>query len=326
MKFARARRATLGCAVALTVAVSGAACGSDSKKPANGLEKSDITVGIMPVVDDAPLMIGISKGLFKAEGLNVKTQIIAGGADAIPKLKSGNLDFSFGNYVSFFGAQAQGALDMKIVSEEYNLKHNSIAVVVPKDSPIKTPKDLAGKKIATNTKKNVSTLLVRAGVKPYGVDLDEDKNFVEAPFPNHEALLKGHKVDASLNVEPFVTQMEQSMGARVLIDCSTGTTAEFPVAGFAASASFTKKNPKTVAAFQRAMDKAKAMAADRKTLQAIVPTYTKIDAKTASALNYGTYPTSLNATRLQRVADVMQQFGYLQKKLDVAPLIATNAS
>jgi hypothetical protein len=33
------------------------------------------------------------------------------------------------------------------------------------------------------------------------------------------------------------------------------------------------------------------------------------------------YPTSLNATCLQRVADVMQQYGIVEERVDVKPLL-----
>ena len=134
-------------------------------------------------------------------------------------------------------------------------------------------------------------------------------------------------VDAVQAIEPFGTQMARSMGARMVADLSSGPTAQFPIAGYAATTKFAGKNPKTVAAFQRALVKGEGMAADRKLVEQIVPTYAKgIDANVAATMSYGTYPTSLDATRLQRVPDVMQQFGYITTKMDVKPLLLAPAS
>src|SRR3954471_11945578 len=116
------RRVILSSVLAVALAATGTACsGSDDKNSSsgNGLEKTEITVGAMPVADDAPLQIAVQQGLFKAEGLNVKLQTIAGGADAIPKLKGGSLDISFGNFVSFLGATSKGALDVRFVAEGF---------------------------------------------------------------------------------------------------------------------------------------------------------------------------------------------------------------
>ncbi|GAA3231653.1 ABC transporter substrate-binding protein [Actinocorallia longicatena] len=311
------------------LAFTSAACGGDDDKKgksANGLEKTTLTVGAMPVTDDAPLQIAVQKGLFKAEGLDVKLETIAGGADAIPKLKGGALDISFGNFVSFLGASSKGVLDVRFVAEGFQSAPGTHAVLVPKDSPITSVKDLVGKKIAVNTKRNISTLLIRATLEPSGISLDDDKNFVEMPFPAMEAAIKAKSVDAVQAVEPFVTQLQQSVGARVLTDLSQGPTADFPIAGYATSAAFAEKNPKTVAAFQRALAKGQAMAADKQVVQAVLPSYTKITTEVAATLSYGAFPTTLSATRLQRVADVMQQYGYLTTKIDVKSLLISGTS
>ncbi|MEV4257353.1 ABC transporter substrate-binding protein [Spirillospora sp. NPDC049652] len=315
------RHAVASGALALTVAVSAAACGGSDSKSSNGLEKSEITVGTMAVADTAPLQIAVQKGLFKAEGLKVRLQTINGGAEAIPKLSSGQFDISFGNYVSLFTAASKGVFKPKIIAEGFQSAPKTHTIVVPKDSPIHSVKDLAGKKIGVNTKKNISTLLVRAAVKPANVPLDEDKNFVEVPPPNMEAALKSKSVDAVQAIEPFGTQIQQNTGARIISDLSSGPTADFPIAGYASTEKWAQKNPKTAAAFQRALAKAEGMAADRKMVQDILPSYAKgITPQIASTMSYGSYPTSLNATRLQRVADLMQQFGYVSARIDAKSL------
>ncbi|WP_344589373.1 ABC transporter substrate-binding protein [Actinomadura vinacea] len=308
------------------MAASAAACGgSDESKGANGLEESEITVGTMLVGDTAPLQLAISRGLFKAEGLTVKTQVIQGGQEAIPRLKGGTLDISVGNYVSFFAASTTGALKVKIVAEASQSAPKSHTLLVAKDSKIRTLADLKDKKIAVNTKRNVATMLVRSAAKPAGVELDENKNFIETPPPGMEAALKSGSVDAVQAIEPFGTQIQQKLGARMLADLSSGATADFPISGYATTEDFAAKNPKTVAAFQRAMVKAQGLAADRKVVQDILPKYARgIDANVAATMVLTGYPTSLNATRLQRVANVMQQFGIVDKPIDVKPLIAAS--
>ncbi|RAY11692.1 ABC transporter substrate-binding protein [Actinomadura craniellae] len=324
MKFARLRRVSLSGAIAAALALSATACGGETEASPTGLEKSEIKVGVMSIIEGAAVQIAINKGFFKAEGLTVKPQPISGGAEAIPKLKGGSLDISHGGHVGYFLAQEQGALKVKILTEASSMSKNLNAVLVPKDSPIRSPKDLAGKKIGTNAKGNQVSLLLHAALQPYGVQIDEDKSIVEAPFPNQEGLLKSKKVDAIIVPEPFVTQVQQTIGARLLTDFSTGPTKDFPITGFASTEEFAEKNPKTVAAFQRAMAKAQALASDRAVLQQVVPQYTKIPANVVAVVSLNGFPTSTSATRLQRVADVMQQFGYLKTKLDVKSLVIEN--
>ncbi|GAA0558571.1 MULTISPECIES: ABC transporter substrate-binding protein [Actinomadura] len=323
------RRTFLGGALAIALGLTVVACGdSDEGSSANGLEKTDITLGTMTVADTAPVQIAIDKGLFKAEGLNVKTQVIQGGAAGIPLLKSGRLDFSFGNYVSLLTAGVKDpGFKPKIVAEGFQSASKTHTLMVRKDSPYRTIKDLEGKKIGVNTRRNISTLLVRAAGKPQGVEFDEDKNFVEVPPPAMEQALKSKSVEAVQAIEPFGTQMQKTLGARMVSDLSSGPTADFPIAGYAATEKFIQEHPKTTAAFQRALQKAQGMAADRKLVQDTLPTYAKgINEEVASTMSYGTFPTTLNATRLQRVADVMLQFGYVEEKIDVKQFIAESAA
>jgi NitT/TauT family transport system substrate-binding protein len=135
-----------------------------------------------------------------------------------------------------------------------------------------------------------------------------------------QALLT-HQVDATVVLEPYLTTEEKD-GAVTVLDAASGPTSEIPIAGITASGNFVKDNPNTVAAFQRAVSKAQAEVADRSVVEKLLPTYTKITPDVAPLLNFGTWPTTVDATRLQRVADLMTQFGMIPAAFDVKPLLA----
>ncbi|MFF3443539.1 ABC transporter substrate-binding protein [Streptosporangium sp. NPDC002721] len=304
------------------VTVTGCAAGEPAGDAGgSGPEKVRINVGTIPVLDTAPLQIAVEKGLFKKQGLDVTLSTLAGGAEAIPKLKGGSLDVSFGNYVSFFGAHAKGVIDLKIVSDGFQSAPRTHTIMVAKDSPIQGVADLKGRTIAVNTKRNIATMLAQVAAKTHGIEFDEDKSFVEFPFPEMEGVLKAGTADAVVVVEPFGTFIGRSIGARLLWDLSQGPTADFPIAGYAVTSEFAKANPRTVAAFQQAMAEAKALAADRANVVAVLPKYTKITADAAADLAIGGFPTTLDATRLQRVTDTMRESGLLDETLDVRDLI-----
>jgi NitT/TauT family transport system substrate-binding protein len=316
---------TTGTAAVGVLALTVTGCGSDDSTSPSGLEKGTITVGMLPVEASAAVKLSVDRGLFKAEGLTVKIQVLQGGAEAPPKLTSGNLDIALGAYVPFFQAKA-GGFPLHIVSDAYESAPGTHTLLVAEGSPIHSVKDLAGKKIAVNLKKNLATLMVQATVQPQGVKLDEAKNFVAVPLPNMEAALKNHSVDAVQAVEPFSSHLQQSIGARLLTDLSQGPTANFPIAGYVTTTGWAKKNPKTLAAFQRAIHKAQVMLGDRNLLAQTLQTFTQINANTAATIHTGVFPTSISTARLQRVADIMQQYGYLQQRLDVKSFVGTSTS
>ncbi|MEV4256825.1 ABC transporter substrate-binding protein [Spirillospora sp. NPDC049652] len=328
MRFARMRRTPAAGALAtgLALTLSLAACGGGGEsKNDKGLEKTDLTVGVMPITEGAGVQIAIDKGYFKQEGLNVRIRTIRGAAEGMPLLQGGSLDISQGGHVGVIKAQASGLLHLKIVAEASSMSKALNGVLVPKDSPIKSPTDLAGKKIGTNARGDQNSLLLRATLAPYKVTIDEDKSVIVAPFPNQEQLLKSGKVDAIAVPEPFVTQVQKDLGARLLTDFAQGPTKDFPITGFDCTEAFAKKNPKTVAAFQRAFRKAQADAGNRAILASAMGHFTKLDPQLVQVISMNGFPTSTNAVRLQRVADVMKEFGYLKQPFAVNTMVLENS-
>jgi NitT/TauT family transport system substrate-binding protein len=276
---------------------------------------------MLPVGDVAQLQVAIDRGFFRAEGLSVKTQVLQGGAEAVPKLRSKNLDISFGAWVPFFMAQASGAITLHAVAPAFDSAPGTHVVLVPKDSPIRSARDLAGKKIGINVKHNLGSLLMQATLQPQGVRLDDNANFVAMPFPNMQAALQSRSVDAVQAVEPFNTQIQKAIGARQVVELSAGPTANFPIAGYVSTEDFAKDNPKTLAAFQRAIGKAQALLTDKAVLAKTIPEYTKIPPAAAATLHYGTYPTTLDPAALKRVSDLMVKYGYIKSPIDVNTLV-----
>jgi NitT/TauT family transport system substrate-binding protein len=327
MRIRRLRRSSLaGIAVVSAFTLTAAGCGSDEPKSSSsgGLEKTTLNVGILPVADVTQLQLAINRGFFKAEGLTVKTQVLQGGAEAVPKLRAKNLDVSFGAWVPLFLAESGGAIKAHAIADAFQSADGTHVVMVRKDSPIKTAKDLAGKKIGINVKHNLGSLMMQAQLQPQGVKLDDDKNFVEVPFPQMLNALQTKSVDAVQAVEPTATQIEKAIGARKVLELSAGETAKFPIAGFFSTSDFAKDNPKTLAAFQRAVAKAQGMiSTDQALIAQTVPTYTKIDAATAEAMHKGSYPTNLDPANLKRVSDIMVKYGYLKSPIDVNSLVSS---
>ncbi|GAA0839212.1 ABC transporter substrate-binding protein [Streptosporangium amethystogenes subsp. fukuiense] len=326
MRFTLASRAVIA---GVTAALVLSACGGSDKSTdttaanADGLEKTQIKIGALPIPDSAALYIAKDKGYFKDEGLTVTIEPVVGGAQAQQSLIGGSLDATQTNYVSAFLAVAAGN-KMKIISDLYQAAPNSFNLMVPKDSSIKTPADLKGKKIAVNSKKNIGTLAVTSVLKTHGLT-EADVQFLEFPFPEMGAQLANKVVDAAWMTEPALTAVQKNLGAQKLADTMVDSTADFPIAGVVVMESFATENPKTVAAFQRAIAKAQQISAtDRKAVEQILPTYTKIDAATAAVITLGSFPTSLDETRLQRVADLMVEQGYLKSPIQAKTLLPGN--
>lgn len=298
------------------------ACGDSSPatNTADGLEKTDIKVGVLPLLGVAPFYIALEKGYFKDEGLNVTPEVFKSGADAIPAMTGGSIDAVFTNYISLFTAHAKGVAKFRVIAEASTASPNSFGIYVMPNSPLKDTNELAGKKIGVNAPNNIATVLVNETLKTAGGD-PSTIEFVIAPFPNMGGLMERGDVDAALLPEPFITQLSIQLGIKRIVDVGINTLDGLPMDGYASTEGWVKQNPKTAAAFQRAIQRASGTASDRSEVEKVLQGYAKVDKNTAALVAPLQYPTSINPTRLQRVADLMLAQRLLEAELDVTPFV-----
>ncbi|GAA2337542.1 ABC transporter substrate-binding protein [Saccharopolyspora halophila] len=295
--------------------------GSESASSGNGqVEKPNIKVGALPISDLAPLHLAVREGMFKQEGLNVEIVTASDGSAALSSTIGGDYDITYSSYVPFFAAQAKGVADLKIVADCGAGAPNTTVIMTRPSSNVRTPQDLANASIAISGPRTISELLVKATMKAYGVDYAQTE-FAPVPFPTMPAALEQGRVDAAILTEPFLTQAARKIGAVPVADTNTGPLEDLPLTGYGATAQFTEENPKTVAAFKRAMDKAVAMAQDRSKVEPLLPEFAKVDEQTASIMSLLKFNSKPDATRLQRVPRLMKEFGFIDADIDVSKMI-----
>jgi len=315
-------RLALGTTVAAPLAAS-AGCsalnGDDSSSSDNssggGLEKTKLNVGILTGQQGVSTKLAEKYGYFKQQGLDVTSKMFTAGPAAVPALINGEMDFVIINYVSFFQAIAQKTLDAKVVVDVDQLSENGLVVIAKPESGITQPKDLVGKKVSIHQAGSIAEVLLRATLKDNDVDPNLVK-FQQVKFPDIPAALASGQIDAGVELEPYITQAERTTGAQPVLKIVTGSTANITSAGFIATSQFIEKNPKTVAAFQKAMVEGQKAAADRSKLLEVLPDLNGVDKDTASLLNVDVFPTSVSASQLQRVITLMQNYGGLTAQLD----------
>jgi NitT/TauT family transport system substrate-binding protein len=302
---------------------SGGSSGKPSAGASGPVEKAKIKVGILPVVDVAPLYQAIDQGYFKSEGLEVEAVPVASGPAAVQGIIGGDLDIAFTSYPGAFAAQAKGAAKLKIVADAYAARPGHLVMVALPNSKLKKPEDAGGKKIAVTSKGSISDLGAMSVLKTKGVQV-ETINWAPMTFPDMGPAMQRNDIDGAVVAEPFVTTTEKQFGAVPVLDVSSGPTADISMSGWAATEKLTAVNPNTFAAFQRGLKKGVTdVKNDRGKLEPILTKYVKIDKDTASLVHIADYPESLDPVRLQRVADLMKEFNVIPDKLNVQPMLLT---
>jgi NitT/TauT family transport system substrate-binding protein len=104
----------------------------------------------------APLFVALDKGYYKAEGLDVDLAEGSGAQTVLKLLASGNEKFGYGPAVSAAQAVSQG-LPLKVVAL-YQTKAPMGVISFP-DVPLKSPKDLEGKRLAISVGETFGDML-----------------------------------------------------------------------------------------------------------------------------------------------------------------------
>jgi NitT/TauT family transport system substrate-binding protein len=306
-------------AAVLVAALFAAACGGGG----GGSATTDLTIGVIPIVDVAPIYLGVKQGFFSAEGLNVSLQTAQGGAAIVPGVVSGQFQIGFSNTTSLLLAASKG-LPLKVVAAGVASTgatgKDFGAVIVKGNSPIRTAADLAGKRVAVNTLKNINTTTVNKVVRDAGGDA-AGITYVELPFPNIAAAIAKGDVDAGQVVEPFLT-IATGQGDRQVVSNYAGTDPDLMVGMYFTSQAFATKNPKVVGGFTTAMNKSLAYASSHPDeARAALNSYTKIDAKVQKDMVLPKWPSTIDKDSVRTLADLAQQDGLITKQPDLGALL-----
>jgi NitT/TauT family transport system substrate-binding protein len=308
-------------AAVLAAALTACGGGSSGQAPSSSAPVK-VTVGVIPILDVAPLYLGVQKGIFTKHGLDVTPQPAQGGAAIVPAVLSGQNQIGFSNVVSLLTAREKGLPLVAVAggsSSTGNAAKDFNAVLVGKTSSLQSAKDLAGKKIAINSLNNIGDTTVKVAVAKAGGD-PAGVTFVEMPFQDMPAQLSSGKIDAAWVSEPFVTAI-LAQGGRVLFDSLTDTYASLQVATYFTSQQTKQQNPKLVEAFTAAINESLQYAtAHPDEARSVVTTYTKIAPDAAAKLILPAWPAALDQQSAAAVGEAAQKYGTLKKAPDVKGL------
>ena len=321
------RNILIASAVAVTMLAAGCSSGgSGSGTTRLKLEKTNITVAAFPAIDSAGLYVAQDEGLFAAQGLNVTIQQFPTNAPPpttqvlIKDQVSGKYDITAGDYVTYIenqlGADGAPRNDLRLVAEASFLQPNVLTVLVKGGSQISQVSQLKGKTVSVNATNDIGTLLIDSLLEGHGLK-PQQINYTTLPFPAVAQTLTEAKspIVAAFAPEPFVSSGEAQFGVQELADLDQGSTADFPIQGYAVTADWAKKYPNTLKAFTTALDQGQQAAdTDRAATEAAIEKYLGIPKQSAAFISLPAFPLGIDSVRLQRVVSAMSRFGLLPQK------------
>lgn len=183
-------------------------------------KKVTIAVGGKNLFYYLPLSVAERQGYFKDEGLEVEIPNFAGGSQALRALVGGSADMVSGAYEHTINMVAKKQPIKAVVLQA---RYSSMVLVMPNDKAAKYKggKDLKGMKVGvtapgSSTNMFVNSLLAKDGLKPSDVVIVG----VGTGAGAFAALEKG-EIDALVNLDPVVTQLESTGKFKAVVDTRT---------------------------------------------------------------------------------------------------------
>lgn len=294
----------------------------------NAMAQTSLKVTYIPTLDATPIFIGLEKGYFKEQGLDVTPISVPGGAAGVPGLMGGAYDILFGNIVSTLVARQEG-FKVLIVAPGTKQAEGPVTtgLIVRKGEGIRTGKDLENKTVAVNTRNGVIWLFARSWIAKTGGDPSKVR-FREVAFPQMNDALRGKQIDAAFQVNPFFGTAIASGEAEAIADPYREVQPGVEIGVYLSTEDFYAKNTDTVGKFNRALVKSIAWYngnTSNPDLHRIIAGVTKLSPDVISKLYLGRFPLRIDPEMPAATAKLMKDAGLLTSEIDAKSLIATEA-
>ena len=258
------------------------------------------------------------------QGVAVKWVEFPAGPQLLEGLNVGAIDVGFVGEAPPIFAQAAGARFVYVGNDP--AAPLAEALVVPKDSPLKSVADLKGKRIALNKGSNVHYLLVKL-LEKNGLKYSDITPVFLPPADARAAFEKG-AVDAWVIWDPFLAAAEHQINARQLAD---GTGLVHSYSYYLAQTDYAKANPHVIGElFANTQEAAKFVQADVPRAAALVAPLQGLDAAVVETslkrYRFGVVPlTPAVAAEQQKVADTFYELKLIPKPVRIADALPAPA-
>jgi NitT/TauT family transport system substrate-binding protein len=259
-------------------------------------------------------------GFFKDAGLNVELVSLSNSGALAAAVAGGAIDFGLANPIAVASARAQG-LPLSVIAPSalFLAKEPATVLIVAKNSPLNSAKDLEGKTIAAIEVRGTQQASIRQWMAKNGADASGVK-FVELPFTTMAAMLNGNRIDAAMIGEPALSAAKPLV--RIFASPYEAVAPQWYLNVWFANADWLQKNRATARTFVAVMSKTATWANAHQAetgvmLQKFIPLADDVVAKMTRAQ----YGLKLNPQYMQPILDTAAKYGVLKAPVDAKDLI-----
>ena len=283
---------------------------------------TSITSAGLPEDSATPVLYAISSGAFKRENLDVKLEAQRSGPAVASGIAGGAYQIGKVSLNPLIDAHAKGIPLVIVAPGGVSSPANPIAgLMVAKDSPIKTAKDLNGKTIAVGALNDIFTLAMRMWMEKNGGDPSTLK-LVEIPISAiAEAIDKERVVAGSAN-EPILGAALATGKVRILARTFDSLAPRFMFTAWVATRAWADQNRGAVESFGKVVRQAAAYAnAHHAETVDDIAKFTGLDPAVVRKMARTEAATSVDPVLIQPVIDAAAHFKDIPARFEAKDLI-----
>jgi NitT/TauT family transport system substrate-binding protein len=274
-----------------------------------------LKVGFLKIAGYANIYAAQKENMFRDNVLEVTSVFLRSSAEVVAAAQAGSIDVSFAFPTAVMSANERGFDFGTIFQNEitYDKGPDTGAILVLKDSGIKSVKDLVGKKLAASARSSQATVAVDEVLRQHGVD-PKQVLYLEAGYPSYFDMLRTRQVDAVAATEPFTTQIIQSGIADVIGWHYAEAYPGGPLSVAFAKRTYIAQHPEIIERFNKAMKASiDYMMADQPRGRKLIVEFTGLDPALVEKMVYSRYNYDVIPEKWQQVIQIMTNSKILEK-------------
>jgi NitT/TauT family transport system substrate-binding protein len=309
------------------LAGSAAFAAAPRRAPAQSLTK--IRIASSPDQDVVGALWGVQSGIFKRYGLDVDVRSAGSGAVVAAALVGGALEVGKSSVLGLITAHAKGVpFVLEAPAALWDSDVPISALVVAKNSPIRTGRDLNGKTLSVPALGDLFTIANSAWIDQHGGD-SRTVRFLELPHRAAAEAIAAGRVDAATLAQQILHEAIDSGKCRIL-GYSLGAIAKrFLITAYVCTADYATQSAAVLARFRKGLYEAAAYAdAHPAEMAAVIARYSGLDPQTVGAFSAATLADSasqLDPRLIQPVIDAAVAYKAIPRAFPAAEMIDPNA-
>ncbi|HEY5348249.1 MAG TPA: ABC transporter substrate-binding protein [Candidatus Lustribacter sp.] len=288
--------------------------------PVRARANDALHIASIPLDAGAEAYYALDLGYFRDAGIDAQVESIPSGAAIAAAVASGAVDVGFSNLISIAVAYKHNVpVTLLAPGSLYTATIPTSVLMVPKNSPAKTARDLDGKTLAVNGLKTITQYASQLWIDKNGGD-STTVHFIEMTFPQIVAALAANRIDAAIVADPFIAQAKG--GSRLLADAYDAIGARYIIGCWFTTTQWVAAHPDVASRFAQVIARTAQWANSHKPQSgAILAKYSKMDPQLAATMLRVDYAPRFARSEMQPVIDLAARYGGLAATFPAEELV-----